>query len=106
MSTRELLDSSHQWHTSAGFRAKLDGNEKLATFSVDLERAVIETIEEGHYTKDLAICVHGTTKVSVICAGWLTQRDAVRTGASHDTANLFLHLRASTSALLPSAALA
>ena len=46
-----------------GFRAKLDGNEKLATFSVDLERAVIETIEEGHYTKDLAICVHGTTKV-------------------------------------------
>ena len=25
---------------------------------------MIETIEEGHYTKDLAICVHGTTKVS------------------------------------------
>ena len=24
---------------------------------------MIETIEEGHYTKDLAICVHGTTKV-------------------------------------------
>ena len=49
---------------TAGFRAKLDDNEKLATFSHDLERAVIETIEAGFYTKDLAICVHGTTKVS------------------------------------------
>ena len=48
----------------AGFRAKLDDNEKLATFSTDLESAVIETIEAGYYTKDLAICVHGTTKVS------------------------------------------
>ena len=49
-----------------GFRAKLDDNEKLATFSHDLERAVIETIEAGYYTKDLAICVHGTTKVTAM----------------------------------------
>lgn len=28
-----------------------------------LEAAVIETIEAGKYTKDLAICVHGTTSV-------------------------------------------
>ena len=53
-----------KWMGTAGFRAKLDDNEKLATFCHDLERAVIETIEAGHYTKDLAICVHGTTKVS------------------------------------------
>lgn len=28
-------------------------------FSQNLEKAVIETIEAGHMTKDLAICVHG-----------------------------------------------
>lgn len=28
------------------------------------QAAVIETIEAGHMTKDLAICVHGTTKVT------------------------------------------
>jgi isocitrate dehydrogenase len=31
---------------------------------VDLEAAVIETIEAGKMTKDLAVCVHNTTKVS------------------------------------------
>jgi isocitrate dehydrogenase len=30
----------------------------------DLEAAVIETIEKGSMTKDLAICVHGTSKVT------------------------------------------
>ncbi len=29
-----------------------------------VQAAVIETIESGHMTKDLAICVHGTTKVT------------------------------------------
>lgn len=28
-------------------------------FSQNLEKAVIKTIEAGHMTKDLAICVHG-----------------------------------------------
>ena len=57
--------SIYAWTRGLGFRAKLDANDKLATFAEDLESAVIETIEAGHYTKDLAICVHGTTKVSV-----------------------------------------
>lgn len=30
----------------------------------ELEEAVIETIQAGKMTKDLAICVHGTTKVT------------------------------------------
>jgi hypothetical protein len=46
------------------FRAKLDNNPALSEFCTDLEAAVIETIEAGQMTKDLAICVHGTTKVS------------------------------------------
>lgn len=45
-------------------RAKLDSNAALAEFCSDLEAAVIETIEQGKMTKDLAICVHGTTKVT------------------------------------------
>lgn len=45
-------------------RAKLDSNAALADFCTDLEAAVIETIESGSMTKDLAICVHGTTKVT------------------------------------------
>lgn len=34
------------------------------TYLQDLEAAVIETIEAGKFTKDLAICVHQTTKVT------------------------------------------
>lgn len=45
-------------------RAKLDDNAALAEWCSALETAVIETIETGKVTKDLAICVHGTTKVS------------------------------------------
>lgn len=45
-------------------RAKLDSNAALTEFCADLEAAVIETIEAGKVTKDLAICIHGTTKVT------------------------------------------
>ena len=55
--------SIYAWTRGLAFRAKLDGNDALAQFSKDLETSVIETIEAGHYTKDLAICVHGTAKV-------------------------------------------
>lgn len=36
---------------------------ELLAFCTDMEAAVIRTVEEGNMTKDLAICVHGTTKV-------------------------------------------
>ena len=52
------------WTRGLGHRAKLDDTPDLATFAADLEAAVIETIESGKYTKDLAISVHRTTKVS------------------------------------------
>ena len=38
-------------------RAMLDGNAKLAEFSKTLERTVVETVESGDMTKDLAILV-------------------------------------------------
>lgn len=45
-------------------RAKLDSNAELTEWCNSLEAAVIETIEAGKMTKDLAICVHGTTRVT------------------------------------------
>lgn len=54
------------WTRGLGHRAKLDDTPELATFAKDLEDAVIETIESGKYTKDLAIGVHQTTKVGIL----------------------------------------
>lgn len=52
------------WTRGLAFRAKLDGNEKLSEFCSNLEQSIVDTIEAGYYTKDLAVCVHGTTKVT------------------------------------------
>jgi len=47
------------WTRGFLHRAKLDNNELLSKFSHTLETAVVDTIQAGHMTKDLAICVHG-----------------------------------------------
>eukprot|EP00894_Picocystis_sp_ML_P002793 jgi/Pico_ML_1/53310/g3879.t1 len=47
------------WSRGLAHRAKLDENIELLWFTRDLEKSVIETIEQGYMTKDLAICVHG-----------------------------------------------
>ena len=52
------------WTRGLSHRAVLDDTPELGTFSKDLEDAVVETIESGKYTKDLAIGVHQTTKAS------------------------------------------
>ena len=44
-------------------RAKFDSNIALEKFSHTLEDVVIETVEAGFMTKDLAILVEKTTKV-------------------------------------------
>ncbi|EFN59017.1 hypothetical protein CHLNCDRAFT_55969 [Chlorella variabilis] len=58
------IASIFAWTRGLAHRAKLDGNEELLKFCGDMEAAVIKTVEAGHMTKDLAICVHGTTKVT------------------------------------------
>lgn len=52
------------WTRGLQQRAKLDGNDALARYCTAMEKAVVDTIEAGHMTKDLAICVAGTTKVN------------------------------------------
>lgn len=51
------------WTRGLEHRGKLDGNSALVAWCHDLEAAVVDTIKAGKMTKDLAICVHGTTKV-------------------------------------------
>merc|ERR1712127_678560 len=45
------------WSRGLAQRAKLDKNAALADFCAKLEAAVIETIENGSMTKDLAMCI-------------------------------------------------
>ncbi|KAG1655402.1 hypothetical protein FOA52_016043 [Chlamydomonas sp. UWO 241] len=52
------------WTRGLQHRAKLDSNAELAQFCTDLETSVIDTIKAGQVTKDLAICIHGTTSVT------------------------------------------
>jgi len=51
------------WTRGLLARARFDSNEKLTGFAETLERVIIETVESGFMTKDLAILVAGTTKV-------------------------------------------
>lgn len=52
------------WTRGLTHRAKLDGNPELAQFCEALEDSVLHVIRGGEYTKDLAVCVHGTTRVT------------------------------------------
>ena len=57
--------SIYAWTGGLKHRAKLDGNETLAHFAETLERVVVETVESGFMTKDLALLVGPDQK-------WLT----------------------------------
>ena len=58
------IASIFAWTRGLAHRAKLDNNEALAKFCATLENVIIETVESGHMTKDLAICVEGSNNVS------------------------------------------
>jgi isocitrate dehydrogenase len=57
--------SIYAWTGGLKHRAKLDGNATLRSFAETLERVVVETVESGHMTKDLALLVGPDQK-------WLT----------------------------------
>ena len=59
------IASIFAWTRGLAHRAKLDANEKLATFAHTLERVCVETVESGSMTKDLALLVGPDQK-------WLT----------------------------------
>ncbi|MBX9616004.1 MAG: NADP-dependent isocitrate dehydrogenase [Caulobacteraceae bacterium] len=59
------IASIFAWTSGFKHRAKLDGNAELATFAATLERVVVQTVEAGYMTKDLALLVGDHQ-------GWLT----------------------------------
>ena len=59
------IASIYAWTGGLKHRAKLDDNAKLKEFAETLESVIIETVESGHMTKDLALLV-GPDQ------GWLT----------------------------------
>ena len=50
------------WTGGLKHRAKLDGNQELARFAATMERVVVDTIEAGFMTKDLALLVGAEQK--------------------------------------------
>ncbi|HHI70956.1 MAG TPA: NADP-dependent isocitrate dehydrogenase [Rhodobacteraceae bacterium] len=59
------IASIYAWTGGLKHRAKLDGNEALKTFAETLEKVVVDTVESGQMTKDLALLVGPEQK-------WLT----------------------------------
>ena len=51
------IASIFAWGRGLYHRAKLDGNDKLKKFVKTLEKICIQTVENGHMTKDLAVLI-------------------------------------------------
>lgn len=51
------IASIFAWTRGLAHRAKLDDNKELANFSATLEKIVVDTVESGFMTKDLALLV-------------------------------------------------
>ena len=51
------IASIFAWTRGLSHRAKLDDNQDLANFAATLEKVCVDTVEDGHMTKDLALLV-------------------------------------------------
>merc|ERR1712110_163476 len=56
------IASIFAWTRGFAHRGKLDNNQELIDFAKNLEAVCIETIQNGHMTKDLALCIKGDIK--------------------------------------------
>ena len=74
------IASIYAWTGGLKHRAKLDGNDALQTFAETLERVVVETVEAGHMTKDLALLV-GPDQKWLTTQGFLEKVDENLQGA-------------------------
>ncbi|MEL7104710.1 MAG: NADP-dependent isocitrate dehydrogenase [Pseudomonadota bacterium] len=69
------IASIYAWTGGLKHRAKLDGNDALMTFAETLEKVIIDTVESGHMTKDLALLV-GPDQKWLTTTGFLDKIDA------------------------------
>ena len=63
------------WTRGLAHRAKLDNNAELAKFADTLEKVVVDTVEAGYMTKDLALLV-GADQKWLSTTGFLDKIDA------------------------------
>ena len=68
------IASIFAWTGGLKHRAKLDGNAPLETFATTLEKVVVDTVESGHMTKDLALLV-GPDQAWLTTMGFLEKVD-------------------------------
>ena len=68
------------WTGGLKHRAKLDGNAALTRFAETLERVVVDTVEAGFMTKDLALLV-GPNQRWLTTMGFLEKVDENLTAA-------------------------
>jgi len=57
------IASIYAWTRGLEHRANLDDNKDLLTFCTNMEKACVNTVENGKMTKDLAGCIHGLSNV-------------------------------------------
>ncbi len=75
------IASIYAWTGGLKHRAKLDANAELARFAETLERVVVDTVESGFMTKDLALLV-GPEQKWMTTIGFLDKIDEnLETGA-------------------------
>ena len=68
------IASIYAWTGGLKHRAKLDENPQLQHFAETLERVVVETVESGYMTKDLALLV-GPEQAWLTTMGFLEKID-------------------------------
>ncbi|CRH01635.1 isocitrate dehydrogenase (NADP), mitochondrial precursor, putative [Plasmodium relictum] len=79
------IASIFAWTRGLQQRAKLDNNQKLQQFCYALEKACIETVEDGLMSKDLVACIKGIKNV--------TEKDYLYTDDFIDAINEKLKLK-------------
>ena len=55
------IASIFAWTKGLMFRGRFDEQPEVVAFAEKLEKACIATVEGGEMTKDLAICIHGSS---------------------------------------------
>ena len=57
MTSTNSIASIYAWTRGLWHRGRLDGNEELMQWALDLEKSIVYTVLKGKMTKDLAILV-------------------------------------------------
>lgn len=68
------IASIFAWSRGLAYRGKFDGTPEVVDFANKLEKACVTAVESGKMTKDLAVCIHGSSAPS---SSYLTTSDFI-----------------------------